>query len=46
VAGGSAAEVLRAEVLAPVYGPHLRFGSFPGPGGAGERPFVVPWLGG
>lgn len=44
VAEGDADSVLRREVLAPVYGDHLRFGSFPAPYGAGSRPFVVPWL--
>jgi ABC-type cobalamin/Fe3+-siderophores transport system ATPase subunit len=41
VAGGSAEEVLRREVLEPVYGPHLHFGRMPPPDG---RPFVLPWL--
>lgn len=45
-ARGTAEEVLRPEVLAPVYGEHLRYGKFPAPRGGGERPFVVPWLGG
>jgi iron complex transport system ATP-binding protein len=44
VASGGAGEVLRREVLEPVYGPHLRYGSFPAPVGGEERPFVVPWL--
>lgn len=47
VASGSAPEVLCEEVLAPVYGPHLRYGSWPrsADGSSGdERPFVVPWL--
>ena len=37
---GSAAEVLRREVLEPVYGPDLRYGSFPG---SEAHPFVLPW---
>jgi ABC-type cobalamin/Fe3+-siderophores transport system ATPase subunit len=45
VARGAAGDVLRAEVLGPVYGTHLRYGRWPGPAGRGERPFVVPWLG-
>ncbi len=43
-AQGSAVEVLRQEVLEPVYGPHLAYGNLPSPHGAGARPFVVPWL--
>ncbi len=42
-AAGDAHDVLRPEVLAPIYGPHLRFGTFPAPDGVGTRPFVVPW---
>lgn len=45
VATGSAREVLRREVLEPVYGKNLRYGSWPGPTPGEERPFVVPWLG-
>lgn len=37
---GSAALVLRREVLEPVYGPDLRYGAFPGDE---ARPFVLPW---
>lgn len=44
VAGGSPGTILRPDVLGPVYGPHLRYGTFPGPRGGDERPFVVPWL--
>lgn len=44
VAAGSADDVLRREVLEPVYGPHLRYGRWPGPDGDGARPFVLPWL--
>jgi len=44
VASGSANEVLRREVLEPVYGVHLRYGSFPAGQGDEGRPFVVPWL--
>ncbi|HTE06392.1 MAG TPA: ABC transporter ATP-binding protein [Planctomycetota bacterium] len=41
VAGGAPDEVLRREVLEPVYGPHLHFGRMDPPDG---RPFVIPWL--
>ncbi len=41
VAGGVPDEVLRREVLEPVYGPHLHFGRMPPPD---QRPFVIPWL--
>jgi iron complex transport system ATP-binding protein len=41
VAGGAPDEVLRREVLEPVYGPHLHFGRMPPPD---ARPFVIPWL--
>ncbi len=41
VAGGTVDEVLRGDVLEPVYGPHLHFGRMPAPDG---RPFVLPWL--
>jgi len=37
---GSPDEVLRPEVLGPVYGPELHFGRMPPPDG---RPFVLPW---
>lgn len=42
-ATGSPREMLVPEVLEPVYGPHFRFGTWPGEGGDEERPFVVPW---
>jgi len=38
---GPPADVLRPEVLAPVYGEHLYYGRMPAPDG---RPFVLPWL--
>jgi iron complex transport system ATP-binding protein len=38
---GAPAEVLRREVLLPVYGRHLHYGRLPGPEG---RPFVLPFL--
>lgn len=41
VASGIPGEILRPEVLAPVYGDRLRYGSWPTDDG--ERPFVVPW---
>jgi iron complex transport system ATP-binding protein len=42
VAGaGAPADVLRPEVLGPVYGEHLHYGRMPEPDG---RPFVLPWL--
>jgi iron complex transport system ATP-binding protein len=44
VAEGSVQEVLRREVLEPVYGRHLAYGELPAPRGDGKRPFVVPWL--
>ena len=44
VAVGSAGEVLRREVLEPVYGPHLAYGRLPGGPGCADRPFVLPWL--
>jgi len=44
VATGTPDEVLRSSVLEPVYGPHLRYGTFPGPRGGALRPFVVPWF--
>jgi len=37
---GSPAQVLRREVLEPVYGPHLHFGALPD-----GAPFVLPWMG-
>jgi ABC-type cobalamin/Fe3+-siderophores transport system ATPase subunit len=37
------AAVLCPEILQPVYGYQLRFGSLPAPRGGGERPFVLPW---
>ncbi|MCB9916009.1 MAG: ABC transporter ATP-binding protein [Planctomycetes bacterium] len=40
VAAGSAGEVLRREVLAPIYGDNLRYGVFEG---EEARPFVLPW---
>jgi iron complex transport system ATP-binding protein len=43
VADGSVEEILRREVLAPVYGERLYFGRTQG---AGARPFVLPWAGG
>lgn len=43
-ARGSVEEVLTPGVLGPVYGPRLRFGRMPLPGGD-DRPFVLPWLG-
>lgn len=45
VAQGSPEEVLRAQVLGPVFGDQLHFGTLP-PGPDGEaRPFVLPWSG-
>lgn len=43
-AEGGVDDVLRREVLQPVYGTHLAYGRLPAPVGAGDRPFVVPWL--
>lgn len=40
-AGGSPSEVLRPEVLCPIYGEHLHFGRMAEPDG---RPYVLPWL--
>jgi len=37
---GPPRQVLRREVLEPVYGPHLHFGALPD-----GTPFVLPWLG-
>lgn len=45
VAQGSVGEMLRPEVLAPVYGRHLFYGQHVDVTGA-RRPFVVPWSGG
>jgi iron complex transport system ATP-binding protein len=42
-ASGSVEEMLRREVLAPVYGERLYYGRTEGPE---ARPFVVPWAGG
>lgn len=42
IASGQAAEVLRPEVLDPVYGKKLRYGCFEG---SEDRPFVLPWKG-
>ncbi|MFT5049889.1 MAG: iron complex transport system ATP-binding protein [Chlamydiales bacterium] len=42
-AQGSAEEVLRPEVLAPVYGNTLRFGEWPGIDGGIPRPYALPW---
>ena len=52
VAEGAVDDVLRRDVLEPVYGRHLAYGTLPvstGPVGSGsrsqqQRPFVVPWL--
>ena len=44
VARGPVDEVVRREVLEPVYGTNLRYGRWTGPGGKGERPYAVPWL--
>ena len=41
-AEGDVAEVLRRDVLEPVYGPNLRYGTFTRADGV-QRPFVVPW---
>jgi len=43
-AQGSVSEVLSEDVLAPVYGPNLRYGSLPVEHLSAERPFIVPWL--
>lgn len=43
VVDGTVERVLTPEVLGPIYGPHLFFGSLPGPGGA-ARPYALPWL--
>ncbi|MFT7464190.1 MAG: iron complex transport system ATP-binding protein, partial [Pseudohongiellaceae bacterium] len=41
VARGRPGDVLRPEILQPVYGDHLHFGRLPD-----GRPFVLPWLSG
>lgn len=43
VAEGAPRDVLRRDVLEPVYGPHLAYGSLPSGAGAAETPFVLPW---
>ena len=43
VAIGTAPEVMREEVLAPVYGPHLYYGTAPDATASGTRPLVAPW---
>jgi iron complex transport system ATP-binding protein len=45
VAEGRPEQVLRPEVLVPIYGPRLRFGELPGPAGKERRPWVLPWAG-
>lgn len=42
VAEGAVDEVLRPDVLTPIYGPHLHYGRLPD-GAGGSRPFVLPW---
>ncbi|WP_419191654.1 ABC transporter ATP-binding protein [Engelhardtia mirabilis] len=42
-AEGAPSEVLRPEVLVPVYGKRLQFGQLPAPHGEGTRPWVLPW---
>jgi ABC-type cobalamin/Fe3+-siderophores transport system ATPase subunit len=42
VAVGTPKDVLKPEVLDPVYGAHFRFGKWDDEEGA-ERPFVLPW---
>lgn len=42
VAVGAPSDVLKPEVLDPVYGAHFRFGTWGGAAGE-ERPFVLPW---
>ncbi len=45
VAEGTPSEVLKADVLGPVFGSQLHFGALPaGPDGE-SRPFVLPWSG-
>jgi iron complex transport system ATP-binding protein len=43
-AEGSVSEVLCEDVLAPVYGANLCYGSLPVGHLNAERPFIVPWL--
>lgn len=43
VVDGTVERVLTPEVLGPIYGPHLFFGSLPGPTGV-ARPYALPWL--
>jgi ABC-type hemin transport system ATPase subunit len=43
VASGSVHDVLRPEVLHPVYGEHLAFGSRFVSGWGEERPYVLSW---
>lgn len=43
VAEGSVDEVLRPQVLTPVYGRNLHYGRLPD-GAGGTRPFVLPWM--
>ena len=43
VALGPVEEVLRPEVLEPVYGADLCFGQLPSARAGSERPFVLPW---
>jgi iron complex transport system ATP-binding protein len=45
VAEGSPQSVLAREVLEPVYGRHLHYGSLPAASGS-ARPFVLPWRSG
>ncbi len=45
VAQGTPSEVLRAEVLRPVFGSQLHFGSLPAGQNDAPRPFVLPWSG-
>jgi len=42
-AQGNAEEVLRPEVLSPIYGDTLRFGQWPGADGGIRRPYALPW---
>ena len=42
VAVGAPKDVLKPEVLDPVYGAHFRFGTWDGEAGE-ESPFVLPW---
>ncbi len=43
VASGAPRDVLREDVLKPVYGPHLHYGSGPAEEGTEARPLIVPW---